>query len=50
MHPSAKLGFAEEHITIMTDESQPWNLPTKENIVGPMYEVLPLFLPFHFVS
>ena len=50
IHPLANLGFAREHITIMADESRPWNLPTKENIVGPTCEVLPLFLPLHFVS
>ena len=50
IHPLANLGFAREHITIMTDESQPWNLPTKENIVGPTCGVLPSFLPLHFVS
>ena len=50
IHPLANLGFAREHITIMTDESQPWNLPTKGNIVGPTCGVLPLFSPLHFVS
>jgi len=50
MHPLANLGFAREHITIMTDKSQWWNLPTKENIVGPTCEVLHFFLPLHFVS
>ena len=50
MHPLANVGFAREHITIMTDKSQWWNLPTKENIVGPMCEVLHFFLPLHFVS
>jgi hypothetical protein len=28
------LGFARDEVRIMTDESSPWNLPTKENIVS----------------
>jgi len=50
MDPLDNLGFAREHITMLTDESQPWHYPTKDNIVGPTCEVLPLFLPLHFVS
>ena len=33
-HPPANLGFAPHDIRIMTDESSPWDLPTKDNIVS----------------
>lgn len=50
IHPLANLGFSREHITIMTDRSQPSNHPTKKNIVSPTYEVLSSFLSLHFGS
>ena len=46
--PLDNLDFERENVCIMTDESQPWNLPTKENIVSPPREMLLLLL--HLVS
>lgn len=45
--PLANLGFAPNDILLMTDEANdPWNLPTKENIVRRSCKML--FLPLHF--
>jgi hypothetical protein len=36
--PLANLGFARDDIRVMTDEN-PWDLPTKENIVSRLCEM-----------
>ena len=45
MVPLVTLGFAPDDVRVITDEN-PWNLPTKENIVSLLCEMS--FL--HFIS
>ena len=37
--PIDDLGFANEDVRIMADESSPWDSPTKDNIVSPCVNV-----------
>jgi hypothetical protein len=38
--PLANQGYSPDDIRIMTDESDSWNLPTKENIVSNLCKML----------
>ena len=46
--PLGNLGFARHNVRLMTDEEDPWNLPTKDNIVRRPCEMS--FLRLHFAQ
>ena len=46
--PLANLGLEPRDVRVMTDKAKnPWNLPTKENIVRFPYDIS--FQPFYFL-